>query len=81
MSEDRFRANQLAMLLTASLIFTAFTLVLPFLPFFLVSLGVEEPSRVAIWTGILLTVSPLLAALLPGHGGAPHSAVSANGRS
>ncbi|MEE8112205.1 MAG: MFS transporter [Acidobacteriota bacterium] len=64
MSEERFRANQLAMLLTASLIFTAFTLVLPFLPFFLVSLGMEDPSRVAVWTGILLTVSPLLAALL-----------------
>jgi DHA1 family multidrug resistance protein-like MFS transporter len=46
------------------MIFLGFTLVTPFLPFYIESIGVKGEARIALWSGFLLTVSPFLAALL-----------------
>jgi MFS family permease len=60
----RFRSNQIAVMLTTSLVFMGFTIVMPLLPFFLVELGVQGQPAVARWNGLLLTVTPLLAACM-----------------
>jgi MFS transporter, DHA1 family, multidrug resistance protein len=44
--------------------YTGFTLVMPFLPLFIRQLGVSDVSRVAMWTGVSLGVTPGLTALL-----------------
>jgi len=59
-----WRRNQIAINVAAAMIFLGFTLVTPFLPFYVESLGVEEPADVALWSGLLLSITPLLAALL-----------------
>jgi DHA1 family multidrug resistance protein-like MFS transporter len=59
-----WRRNQLAVTIGASMIFLGFTLVTPFLPFYVKSIGVEGEAAVAIWSGLLLSITPLLAALL-----------------
>jgi DHA1 family multidrug resistance protein-like MFS transporter len=46
------------------MIFLGFTLVTPFLPFYVKSIGVEGEAAIAIWSGLLLSITPLLAALL-----------------
>jgi DHA1 family multidrug resistance protein-like MFS transporter len=46
------------------MIFLGFTLVTPFLPFYIESIGVHGAARIALWSGLLLSVSPLIAALL-----------------
>jgi len=45
-------------------VFTGFAFVLPFLPLFVRDLGVEEPEAAALWAGVLIGISPLLAGLL-----------------
>jgi len=44
--------------------YTGFTVVMPFLPLFIVQLGVTDVSEVAVWTGLSLGVTPGLTALL-----------------
>ncbi len=61
---EPWRRNQVAVTVAAAMVFLAFTLVMPFLPFYLESLGVHGTAAVALWSGLLLTVSPLLAAIL-----------------
>ena len=43
--------------------FTSFTLVMPFLAFYIQELGVTDNSEVALWTGITLGVTPAISAL------------------
>jgi len=45
-------------------VYTGFAFVLPFLPLFVRELGVEEPERAALWAGVLIGLSPLLAGVL-----------------
>jgi len=61
---ETWRRNQVAVNTAAAMIFLGFTLVTPFLPFYIESIGVEGDARVALWSGLLLSVSPLLAAIL-----------------
>ncbi len=61
---EPWRRNQVAVTVAAAMVFLAFTLVMPFLPFYLESLGVHGTAAVALWSGLLLTISPLLAAIL-----------------
>ncbi|MEW5807377.1 MAG: MFS transporter [Acidobacteriota bacterium] len=61
--EEQWKRNQIAVILAASIVFMGFTFVMPFLPYFVASLGVKG-GAIAIWSGILLSISPLLAALL-----------------
>jgi len=61
---ETWRRNQVAVNTAAAMIFLGFTLVTPFLPLYIESIGVEGEARIAIWSGLLLSVSPLIAALL-----------------
>lgn len=45
-------------------VFTGFAFLLPFLPLFVQELGVRERESAALWAGVLISVSPLLAGLL-----------------
>ncbi|MCG6920255.1 MAG: MFS transporter, partial [Acidobacteria bacterium] len=58
------RRNQLVTVVMVFTVFTGFAFVLPFLPLYVRELGVEEPETAALWAGILIGVSPLLAGLL-----------------
>ena len=62
--DAQWQRNQLAVTLSASLIFTGFTLVMPFLPLYIHLLGVQSQSQVAIWAGLVLGISPLIASLV-----------------
>ncbi len=61
---EPWRRNQVAVTIAAAMVFLGFTLVTPFLPFYIESLGIHGVRRVALWSGVLLTVTPLLAAIL-----------------
>jgi len=61
---SQWQHNQLAVTVSAALIFAGFTLVMPFLPLYIQMLGVESQSQVAIWAGVVLGVSPLLASFI-----------------
>jgi DHA1 family multidrug resistance protein-like MFS transporter len=61
---SQWERNQLAVTVSAALIFAGFTLVMPFLPLYIQTLGIASQSQVAIWAGVVLGVSPLLAALI-----------------
>jgi MFS transporter, DHA1 family, multidrug resistance protein len=58
------RRNQLVTVAMVFSVFTGFAFVLPFLPLFVRELGVQEPERAALWAGVLIGVSPLLAGIL-----------------
>jgi DHA1 family multidrug resistance protein-like MFS transporter len=58
------RRNQLVTVMMVFTVFTGFAFVLPFLPLYVRELGVDEPEAAALWAGILIGVSPLLAGLL-----------------
>ena len=59
----QWRKNQLAITISAALIFFGYTLVMPFLPTFVRELGVTSKAGVALWSGIILSCSPLVASL------------------
>jgi DHA1 family multidrug resistance protein-like MFS transporter len=58
------RRNQLVTVAMVFAVFTGFAFVLPFLPLYVRELGVREPEAAALWAGVLIGVSPLLAGLL-----------------
>jgi DHA1 family multidrug resistance protein-like MFS transporter len=49
---------------TVFVVFTGFAFVLPFLPLYVRALGVADDGDAALWAGVLIGVSPLLAGLL-----------------
>ncbi len=44
--------------------FSGFTIVMPFLPIYVQELGVRDPGEIALWSGVIFGVSPLLAGLM-----------------
>jgi MFS family permease len=44
--------------------FSGFTVVMPFLPLYVQELGVRDPAAVALWSGLIFGVSPLLAGVM-----------------
>ncbi|MFN8008551.1 MAG: MFS transporter [Terriglobia bacterium] len=60
----QWRVNQWAVVLSAGSIFAGYTLILPFVPLYIQMLGVASPSRAAVWAGLVLGISPLMAALI-----------------
>src|SRR5262245_37823463 len=60
----QWRRNQVAVTFAAAMVFLGFTLVMPFLPFYVQTLGIRGMRNVALWSGALLTTSPLIAAIL-----------------
>lgn len=61
---EQWRRNRLAINISAALIFGGFTAIMPFLPLYVKELGVQGEANIASWSGILITVAPLLAGLL-----------------
>jgi MFS family permease len=61
---EQWRKNQIAVTVSGALLFFGFTLVMPFLPIYVRELGVESTAAVALWSGALLSASPLMAALI-----------------
>jgi DHA1 family multidrug resistance protein-like MFS transporter len=59
----QWRKNQLAVTISAALISFGYTLVMPFLPSFVRELGVTSKAGIALWSGVILSISPLVAAL------------------
>jgi MFS family permease len=59
-----WRRNQAAVTLATFIGFTAFTLVMPFLPLYFEQLGVGETSAIAIWSGVSLGVTPAITAAM-----------------
>lgn len=58
------RRNQFVTVAMVFAVFTGFAFVLPFLPLYVEALGVEEPETAALWAGVLIGISPLLAGVL-----------------
>jgi DHA1 family multidrug resistance protein-like MFS transporter len=58
------RRNRLVTVAVVFSVYTGFAFVLPFLPLYARELGVEAPDRAALWAGVLIGVSPLLAGVL-----------------
>jgi DHA1 family multidrug resistance protein-like MFS transporter len=56
--------NQYVMVATVFVVFAGFAFVLPFLPLYVKELGVVGDERVALWSGVLIGIGPLLAGLL-----------------
>ena len=61
---EPWRRNQVAVTVAAAMVFLGFTLVTPFLPFYIQTLGIHQMRSVALWSGVLLTITPLLASIL-----------------
>lgn len=61
---ETWRRNQRVMVAAVFVVFTGFAFVLPFLPLYVRELGVERDEDAALWAGVLIGVSPLLAGLL-----------------
>ncbi len=59
-----WRRNLFAVTAASFVGFTGFTLVMPFLPLFIRSLGVTDVGEVALWTGLSLGATPAITALL-----------------
>ncbi len=59
-----WQRNAWVMTITVFVVFMGFAFVLPFLPLFVRDLGVKSDREAALWAGILIAVSPLLAGLL-----------------
>ena len=58
---EQWRRNHLAATFSAALIGAGFMLVMPFLPIYTsAQLGVESKAAVAIWSGLILGISPLI---------------------
>ncbi len=63
-SWERWQRNQWAIYIAVLISFLSFTFVMPFLPQFVLELGVHDPARAALWSGLLFGVSPLIGGLL-----------------
>jgi MFS transporter, DHA1 family, multidrug resistance protein len=59
----QWRKNQFAITISGALIFFGYTLVMPFLPSFVRELGITSRAGVALWSGLILSCSPLVASL------------------
>ena len=61
---ETWRRNQYVTAAVVFVVFTGFAFVVPFLPLYVRELGVEDEGAAALWAGVLIGVSPLLAGLL-----------------
>jgi len=60
----QWRRNQIAVTISGSLMNFGYTLVMSFLPIYVQELGVAGTGAIALWSGLILSASPLMAALL-----------------
>jgi MFS transporter, DHA1 family, multidrug resistance protein len=64
MSRPAWRRNLDVTVAMVFVVFLGFAFVLPFLPLYVRELGVRDEERVALWSGVLIGIAPLLAGLL-----------------
>src|SRR5262245_36066024 len=64
MSTPDWRRNQIAIVVATFIGFSAFTLVMPFLPLYFEELGVHDKGAIAVWSGVSLGVTPAITALM-----------------
>jgi DHA1 family multidrug resistance protein-like MFS transporter len=64
MNLPQWRKNQIAVTTSGSLMNFGYTLVMSFLPIYVRELGVQSTGAIALWSGLILSASPLMAALL-----------------
>lgn len=60
---EPWQRNQYLIALVVFVTLVGFTFVVPFLPLYVQQLGVRDVGEAALWSGVLLGVAPLLAAL------------------
>ena len=60
----QWRKNQIAVTISGSFMNFGYTLVMSFLPIYVRELGVESTGAIALWSGLILSASPLMAALM-----------------
>ena len=60
----QWRKNQIAVTISGSFMNFGYTLVMSFLPIYVRQLGVQTTGGIALWSGLILSASPLMAALL-----------------
>ncbi|HEY2383896.1 MAG TPA: MFS transporter [Terriglobia bacterium] len=60
----QWRKNQIAVTISGSLMNFGYTLVMSFLPIYVRELGIESTGAIALWSGLILSASPLMAALM-----------------
>ncbi|MGI8854754.1 MAG: MFS transporter [Thermomicrobiales bacterium] len=61
---EPWQRNQWAIYAAVLISFLSFTFVMPFLPQYVERLGVHDPNRAALWSGLLVGISPLLGGIL-----------------
>ena len=64
MALPQWRRNQIAVTISMSFLNFGFTLVMSFLPIYVRDLGVESTGAIAFWSGLIISASPLMAALV-----------------
>jgi len=64
MALPQWRKNQIAVTISGAFMNFGYTLVMSFLPIYVRELGVESTGGIALWSGLILSASPLMAALL-----------------
>lgn len=61
---EQWQRNEYLIVLTVFLTFLGFNFVMPFLPLYVQELGVTDVAAAAFWSGLALSVTPLLGAVL-----------------
>jgi len=61
---EKWQRNQWAIYSAVLISFLSFTFVMPFLPQYVQQLGVTDPNRAALWSGLLFGITPLIAGTL-----------------
>jgi MFS transporter, DHA1 family, multidrug resistance protein len=61
---ESWERNVWALALVVFIAFVGFQFFSPFLPLYVMELGVTDPTRVALWSGMLTAVTPAVAGLL-----------------
>jgi DHA1 family multidrug resistance protein-like MFS transporter len=64
MALPQWRKNQIAVTISGAFMNFGYTLVMSFLPIYVRELGVESTGGIALWSGLILSASPLMAALM-----------------
>jgi DHA1 family multidrug resistance protein-like MFS transporter len=61
---ESWERNVWALALVVFIAFVGFQFFSPFLPLYVIELGVADPTRVALWSGVLTAVTPAVSGLL-----------------
>jgi DHA1 family multidrug resistance protein-like MFS transporter len=61
---EQWRKNQIAVTASGAFLFFGYYLVMPFLPIFVRDLGIQSTAGIAFWSGLILSISPLISSLV-----------------